>query len=58
MNSSKFYTDEMIEFIRENAPGLSQKELTARFNSHFSTNKTVKQIAAVCGKHKIRSHTN
>ena len=58
MNSSKFYTDEMIEFIRENAPGLSQKELTARFNSHFSTNKTVKQIAAVCGKHKIRSYTN
>ena len=58
MNSNKFYTDEMIEFIRENAPGLSQKELTARFNNHFSTNKTVKQIAAVCGKHKIRSHTN
>lgn len=58
MNSGKFYTDEMIEFIRENAPGLSQKELTARFNNHFSTNKTVKQIAAVCGKHKIRSHTN
>lgn len=58
MSKNIFYTDEMIEFIRENAPGISQKELAIRFNERFSANKTTKQIATVCAKYKIRSFTN
>lgn len=50
----KLFTDEQIEFIKDNAKGLPNEELTKRFNNHFKTNIATSQIKAL----KAREHIN
>lgn len=40
----KFYTEEMLNYLRENVEGASMKELTERFNERFGTNVTREAI--------------
>lgn len=49
------YTQEMIDYVREIAPGRFNKEIAELFNERFGLNKTVKQISSLKKNHKIRS---
>lgn len=42
------YTEEQDEFLKENRAKYDIHELTALFNSHFSSNRTEKSIASHC----------
>lgn len=56
MAVSRFvYTKEMIDYVREIAPGRFNKEITELFNERFGLNKTVKQIRSMKKNHKIKS---
>lgn len=49
------YTNEMIDYIREIAPGKFNDEITEMFNDKFNLNKTVKQINSMKRNHRISS---
>lgn len=49
------YTDEMKEFLKNNAPGKSYQEITFLFNNTFKLDKTITQISSFLKKHKIRT---
>lgn len=55
MMSKKIFTEEHDKFIRNNATGLRNEELTKRFNEHFKTNFTVGQIKKYKNFHHISS---
>lgn len=42
------YTEEQVEWIRENVQGISYDELTRRFNERFRENRTKKGIRGFC----------
>lgn len=42
------YSDEQVEFLKTNAPLMSRKELTERFNEKFGTDKSVRAIKSYC----------
>ena len=42
------YSVEQEEFLKENAPLMSRKELTERFNEKFGANRTVSGIKSYC----------
>lgn len=42
------YSKEQEAFLKENAPKMSRKELTERFNQEFGTSKTVRAIKSWC----------
>lgn len=52
---SKLYPPEIAEFIRMNAPGMYNKELTELINKTFDTNYSVNQIDCYKTNHHISS---
>lgn len=55
MKNKKIYTEEHLKFIRDNAKGKYNKELTELVNKHFGTNFTVTQIDGIKQRNKISS---
>lgn len=51
------YTEEMITFLRLNAPGKTYKEITELFNTNFNLNKTTEQLSTLFKRHKIKTGT-
>ena len=51
----KHYTDEQIDYIREIAKGRTRQDITDLFNEKFNQNRTVKGIANILHRHKIRT---
>lgn len=49
------YSVEQEEFLKENAPLMSRKELTERFNEKFGANRTVPGIKAFCNSRGYNS---
>ncbi|MNM10447.1 hypothetical protein D3C81_205750 [compost metagenome] len=49
------FTSEQRDFIRENVPGISNVELTDRFNTRFELSLHVNQIKAFKKNHKLSS---
>lgn len=49
------YTKEMIDYVREIAPGRFNDEITEMFNKKFNLDKTVSQINQMKANHKITS---
>lgn len=49
------YTKEQIDFIKDNVKGISNEELTERFNKRFGTNLTPLQIKGYRNKHGVTS---
>jgi len=52
---TKLFTEEQEAFIRENAQGLPNKDLTQLFNDRFNTQFKVTQIVAFKSRHHISS---
>jgi len=52
--ATKLFPDKQIKFVKDNAEGLSNKELTQKFNKHFKTDIKTSQIKAL----KAREHIN
>lgn len=50
-----FYTKEMIDFLREYAPGHSYVDITAAFNEKFNLNKSVKSIGSTLKRNRIKN---
>lgn len=55
MGRKRIFSDEHVAFIRENAKGLRNEELFKRFNEHFGTSFTLKQITNLKKENRIRS---
>lgn len=51
----KHYTTAQIQFLRDNYPELSRKELTAAFNTEFEEARELSSIVAACKNKKITS---
>lgn len=49
------YPAEQEQFLKENAPLMSRKELTERFNREFGTNRSVSGIKAFCNSRGYNS---
>lgn len=54
-NIKRKYTDEHIEFIKNNVKGITLKELTNRFNKQF--NMSVSENAINCIKTRYKLHS-
>lgn len=52
------FTPDQARFITENVKGISNKELTDRFNAHFNINLEINQIKAYKKNHKLSSELN
>lgn len=52
------FTPDQARFITENVKGISNKELTYRFNAHFNINLEINQIKAYKKNHKLSSGLN
>jgi hypothetical protein len=52
------YSVEQEEFLKANAPLLSRKELTERFNERFGTTKSVRAIASWCNNRGYNSSSD
>ena len=55
MANKRIFTPEVIEFIKNNAIGISSKDLTILVNKNFNTNYTQSQIKNFKGARKIKS---
>lgn len=53
-----FYTEEHIEWLKENVYGIRHKELTKRFNEHFGTNLTTRKIKRALELRHIQNGLN
>ena len=53
-----FYTNQEIQFIKDNVCGISLKELTERFNNRFNTNVSQSSIANIKFKYGLKSGYN
>ena len=53
--ANKRYTDEMIDFIRENCANITTFELADKFNAHFGTNVSRSKIVCLMKHNKIRN---
>ena len=62
MNKPKYkrhnYTNEQIDWLRENVYGIRHKELAKRFNEHFGTNLTTRKIKRALELRHIRNGLN
>lgn len=62
MNKPKYkrfyYTEEHIEWLKENVYGIRHKELAKRFNEHFCTNLTTRKIKRVLMSRGIKNGLN
>lgn len=52
---NKKYTDEQIEFLRNNVKGTPYKKLTEMFNKEFGTKFNVRTIAGILKHYKFRN---
>lgn len=52
------FTSDQARFMKENVKGISNKELTDRFNAHFDTNLGINQIKTYKKNHKLSSGLN
>ena len=52
---SKIFNEVEIQWIKDNCPNLSRKDLTAQFNQTFSQDKKVTQLVAFIKNHNIKS---
>lgn len=52
------YTDEMINYLRNNIFGISHREMTERFNCQFGTNATMNAIKGTLQRHGFKSASN
>lgn len=53
--STRFFTPEQKEFLRNNYAGISHKELATLFNKKFGGAKTAKNIKDFCSKNGLKS---
>jgi len=51
----RLYTEEQVQFIRDNYVGRSVKEMTALFNGRFGTDRTQQQIKTAVSNRGITS---
>lgn len=56
MGEYRHYTEEEMQFVRDNAEGISVDELTRRFNERFNTNKLKHCIAQLKIKLHVKSN--
>lgn len=56
MKNKHLYSEEEIQFLRDNANGIPVKELTKKFNEHFNLNISSECIRAIKTKYKIYSN--
>lgn len=52
------YSREQEDFLKENAPLMSRKELTERFNKEFNVNKSVLAIKSYCNNRHYNSSSD
>ena len=55
---NKKYTDEQIEFLRNNVKGTPYKKLTEMFNKEFKTDISVERIVGISKHYKLRNGIN
>ena len=53
----KKYTDDIIDFLREIAPGKTYKEIVEIFNKKYDLEMTTKKLSSLLGRKKIKSGT-
>ncbi len=53
----KKYTDEIINFLREIAPGKTYKEVVEIFNKKYDLEMTTKKLSSLLGRKKIKTGT-
>lgn len=53
----KKYTDEIINFLREIAPGKTYKEVVEIFNKKYDLEITTKKLSSLLGRKKIKTGT-
>ena len=53
----KKYTDDIIDFLREIAPGKTYKEIVEIFNKKYDLEMTVKKLSSLLGRKKIKTGT-
>ena len=53
----KKYTDEIINFLREIAPGKTYKEIVEIFNKKYDLDMTTKKLSSLLGRKKIKTGT-
>lgn len=62
MNKPKYkrhnYTEEEVEWLKENVYGVRHEELARRFNEHFGTNLTTRKIKKVLLARRIKNGLN
>lgn len=56
MKNNHLYSEEEIQFLRDNANGITLKELTKKFNEHFNLNISADCIKASKSRYKIYSN--
>ena len=47
------YTEEQIDWIKDNHEGITRTELTERFNVKFAANRSLRAIISFCSRHDI-----
>lgn len=55
---ARFYTEEHLQFLKDNIKGTPYKELAKMFNQKFGTNKTDRTIHAFCKRSKLSNGLN
>ena len=53
----KKYTDEIINFLREIAPGKTYKEIVEIFNKKYDLDMTVDKLSSLLSRKKINTGT-
>ena len=53
----KKYTDDIINFLREIAPGKTYKEIVEIFNKKYDLKMTIKKLSSLLGRKKIKTGT-
>ena len=53
----KKYTDDIIDFLREIAPGKTYKEIVEIFNKKYDLDMTTKKLSSLLGRKKIKTGT-
>ena len=53
----KKYTDDIIDFLREIAPGKTYKEIVEIFNKKYDLEMTTKKLSSLLGRKKIKTGT-
>ena len=52
---ARIWTSEMVDYIRETAPGKPLEEITRLFNERFETEFSTEKVKSTMSRYKIRS---